>query len=161
MSTLEAHELARQRLARQQVFAGADGGAAGELSIVGELMKIVGAEAAARLVRDFGGTRLYVPNAPMAHDVVTRSIGLVAAIKLARLYGGDRLVIPSPTAQLRRPAQIAEMRARHMSVAAIARELRCTERYVYKVLAGMRADPRSATEAGRLPPERRAGHAYT
>jgi len=148
--------LSHGHLGRQQVFAAAPA-AHVEPTMISELLELVGAEAAALLVRDFGGTRLYVPNSPMAHDVVTRSIGLIAAVKLARTFGGDRVPIPSPTAQLRRPAQILAMRSREMSVAAIARELRCTERYVYKVLAGTRSYPRPS----RLAPKRRAGHAHT
>lgn len=156
MSGATARTLSHGHLGHQQVF-DAPEAAHAEPTLISELMKLIGVEAAALLVRDFGGTRLYVPNAPMAHDVVTRSIGLIAAVKLARTFGGDRVLIPSPTAQLRRPAQILAMRSREMSVAAIARELRCTERYVYKVLAGTRSYPRPS----RLAPKHRAGHAHT
>lgn len=91
----------------------------------------IGDDAADKLIADFGGRRFYVPRAPAPGDPITRSIGLRAA----RAFGGDRIVVPVTSSHLRRRARIVAMRADHVSISHIAQELRCTERYVYKVLA--------------------------
>jgi Homeodomain-like domain len=48
-------------------------------------------------------------------------------------------LIPVTSANARRRVRILAMRADRVSVSRIAHELRCTERYVYKVLALNRA----------------------
>jgi hypothetical protein len=99
----------------------------------------IGCDAADKLVADFGGRRLYIPAAPGPGDLISRSIGLLAALEMARVFGGDRLLIPVTSANARRRVRILAMRADRISVSRIAHELRCTERYVYKVLALNRA----------------------
>ncbi len=118
----------------------------------------IGGDAADKLIADFGGRRFYVPRAPAPGDPITRSIGLRAALAMARAFGGDRIVVPVTSSHLRRRARIVAMRADHVSISHIAQELRCTERYVYKVLALSRhrepaafnAPPTSAPLAERL-----------
>jgi hypothetical protein len=107
----------------------------------------IGADAADRLIADFGGRRLYIPIAPERGDLITRSIGLLAALTMARVFGGDRILIPATCSHARRRARIVMLRAEHVSISHIARELRCTERYVYKVLALCRAPKPSETSA--------------
>jgi hypothetical protein len=97
------------------------------------------ADATEKLIADFGGRRLYIPIAPAPGDLLTRSIGLMAALAMARMFGGDRLMIPVASTHARRRARIVAMRAENVSISRIAHELRCTERYVYKVLALNRA----------------------
>ena len=99
----------------------------------------IGDDAADKLIADFGGRRLYIPLAPAPGGSITRSIGLPAALAMARAFGGDRLLIPVTSAHTRRRVRIVAMRADHVSISRIAQELRCTERYVYKVLASTRA----------------------
>ncbi len=99
----------------------------------------IGCDAADKLVADFGGRRLYIPAAPGPGDLITRSIGLLAALEMGRVFGGDRLLIPVTSDNARRRVRILAMRAERVSVSRIAHELRCTERYVYKVLALNRA----------------------
>jgi Mor family transcriptional regulator len=99
----------------------------------------IGGDAADKLIARFGGRRFYVPRAPVPGDPITRCIGLRAAQAMARTFGGDRIVVPVTSSHLRRRARIVTMRADHASISHIARELRCTERYVYKVLALSRA----------------------
>jgi hypothetical protein len=99
----------------------------------------IGGDAADKLIADLGGRRLYIPIAPTSGSTITRSIGLLAALAMARAFGGDRLLIPVTSDHLRRRARILAMRAEHVSISRIAQELRCTERYVYKVLALNRA----------------------
>ncbi len=115
-----------------------DSASSSRTSLFAEVGRSIGEEAADKLVADFGGRRIYIPITPAAGDLVTSSIGLVAATAIARVFGGDRLLIPSTNHQTRRRAQILAMRAERMSISRIAHELRCTERYVYKVLAAER-----------------------
>ncbi len=99
----------------------------------------IGADAADKLIADFGGRRLYIPMAPAPGDLITRSIGLSAAMAMAHVFGGDRILIPATSSHARRRARILAMRADRLSISHIAHELRCSERYVYKVLALQRA----------------------
>lgn len=112
-------------------------------TILAELTLAAGEEAAAKLVAAFGGARLYVPQVPEPEDPLSRVIGLEAAARLARVYGGDRVDIPNPN--LRR-ARIAELRRAGLGVDAIARELGCTRRRVFQVLAEARAEGRAGLQ---------------
>ena len=125
-------------------------------SLYDQIGHSIGDDAADKLIADFGGRRLYIPVAPAPGNLVTRSIGLPAAMAMARVFGGDRLLIPAISNQERRRARIVAMRAGGVSISRIAHELRCTERYVYKVLALNRAPKRRAREplAIELPPAR-------
>ncbi len=107
------------------------------MSILTEIVEAIGDDAASKLVADFAGTRLYVPQVPEPEDPIARSIGLSAAQKLARIYGGDRMDVPNPVS---RREHILAMRASGLTIEAIARALHCTSRRVYQVLAeGRRA----------------------
>lgn len=107
----------------------------GRRSTLNELIEAVGEDAALKLIRAFGGTRLYVPHSPEANDLLASTIGYYAATRLARIYGGDRVDVPNPPP---RRIRIMQLRASGMSVDAIARELRCTRRRVFQVLAEAR-----------------------
>jgi hypothetical protein len=114
----------------------------------------IGGDAADKLIADFGGRRLYISRTPSPGDLITRSIGLASALRMARVFGGDRLLIPATNTFARRRFRIFQMRADHVSISRIAHELRCTERYVYKVLALCRApEPALSLDS---PPSRRA-----
>jgi hypothetical protein len=106
----------------------------------------IGGDAADKLIADLGGRRLYIPIAPTSGSTIARSIGLLAALAMARAFGGDRLLIPVTSDHYRRRVRIVAMRAEHVSISRIAQELRCTERYVYKVLALNRAPENPSRE---------------
>jgi hypothetical protein len=116
-------------------------------SLFDQIGHSIGDDAADKLIADFGGRRLYIPVARAPGDLVTRSIGLSAAMAMARVFGGDRLLIPVTSDQTRRRVRIVAMRADRVSISRIAHELRCTERYVYKVLALQRAPETPAAES--------------
>ncbi len=109
--------------------------AVARISLYDQIGHSIGDDAADKLIADFGGRRLYIPVAPGPGDLIARSIGLTAALAMAHAFGGDRLVIPVTSTHARRRVRILAMRADHVSISRIAHELRCTERYVYKVLA--------------------------
>jgi len=104
-------------------------------SLYDQIVNSIGADAADKLIADFGGRRLYIPIAPAPGDLLARSIGLLSAFAMARVFGSDRLLIPVTTDHARRRFRILAMRADGVSISRIARQLRCTERYVYRVLA--------------------------
>jgi hypothetical protein len=120
--------------------------AAVRTTLYDQIVQSIGAEAADKLIADFGGRRLYIPIAPAPGDLLARSIGLLPALQMARMFGSDRLLIPVTSDHARRRVRIVAMRAAHVSISHIAQELRCTERYVYKVLALNRAPEPPAVE---------------
>jgi len=114
--------------------------------------KSIGGDAADKLIADFGGRRLYISRTPGPRDLITRSIGLTSALAMARVFGGDRLLIPATNTFARRRFRIFQMRADRISISRIAHELRCTERYVYKVLALSRASEPARASSKPAPP---------
>jgi DNA-binding NarL/FixJ family response regulator len=105
--------------------------------MLGFIVEIIGEEAAAKLIARFGGTRLYVPHRPCADDVLARVVGAGAALKLAQMFGGERVELPKPPP---RRTRILALRAAGRSVEEIARELECTRRRVFQVLADARRE---------------------
>ncbi len=104
---------------------------------VDNIARIVGAGATTRLISTFGGSRVYIARSPGRLDAVARVIGAEAAGLLGTIFGGERIWLPNGSGHLSR-RRIAMMRRRGSSVSRIARELRLSERYVYKVLAQLR-----------------------
>jgi Mor family transcriptional regulator len=119
-------------------------------SIYNQIERAIGDKLADKLIADFGGQRLYIPHAPALYDRVTTSIGLRGALRMARAFGGDRIVVPVTIDLARRRAQILAMRADQISISRIARRLRCSERYVYKILAAEHAAAPHETEPPRI-----------
>ncbi|MFZ0887692.1 MAG: helix-turn-helix domain-containing protein [Candidatus Binataceae bacterium] len=74
---------------------------------------------------------------PMAEriGIIERSVGSEAARKLVKAFACDRLVVPFRIDAKRRRRRIVAMHREGKRVAEIARELRCTERLVWRVLA--------------------------
>jgi AraC-like DNA-binding protein len=118
-------------------------------SLYAQVARVIGSSAADKLIVHFGGRRLYIPMVPARGKQIPRSIGMRAATAMARAFGRERILIPATCDQARRRARIFAMRANRISVSRIARELGCTERYVYKVLAMNRASAKcpSSTSA--------------
>jgi len=67
--------------------------------------------------------------------IIQRSVGSEAARKLVQAFACDRLVVPFRIDAKRRRRRIVTMHREGKPVAEIARELRCTERLVWRVLA--------------------------
>lgn len=80
---------------------------------------------------------MYIARTPAPTDAVARVIGPEAAGLLGAIFGGERIWLPNDSGHLSR-RRIAMMRRRGSSVSRIARQLRLSERYVYKVLAQLR-----------------------
>jgi Mor family transcriptional regulator len=139
---------------RPPVGAARPGPDADSASVLDAITRLLGPAAVAALVEQFGGRRIYIPFAAARGDLLNRAIRLGQARKLAKVFGGDRIYVPADLGHARRRTRIAIMRERGLSVTAIARTLRCTERYVYKVLALTK--PRSAPNGSDgMPPAER------
>ncbi len=107
------------------------------LPVVENIARVIGAGATARLISTFGGGRVYIARYPGSADAVSRVIGDEAAGLLGTIFGGERVWLPNDAGHVTR-RRISLMRRRGSSVARIARDLRLSERYVYKVLARLR-----------------------
>jgi hypothetical protein len=104
---------------------------------VDNIARVIGAGATSRLISTFGGGRVYIAKSPGPSDAVARVIGGEAAGLLGAIFGGERIWFPNDAGHITR-RRIALMRQRGSSVSRIARTLRLSERYVYKVLAQLR-----------------------
>jgi hypothetical protein len=104
---------------------------------VDNIARVIGAGPTARLISTFGGGRVYIAKKPGPADAVSRVIGGEAAGMLGAIFGGERIWFPNDAGHLTR-RRISLMRRRGSSISRIARELRLSERYVYKVLAQLR-----------------------
>jgi hypothetical protein len=104
---------------------------------VDNIARVIGAGATARLISTFGGGRVYIAKNPGPGDAVARVIGGEAAERLGAIFGGERIWFPNASGHLTR-RRIASLRRRGSSISRIARELKLSERYVYKVLALLR-----------------------
>ena len=107
-----------------------------------DLVESIGRLAAEKLVDEFGGTRIYVPVSAQSGDEIACAIGLEAASKLSRTFGGERFYMPLLARDSQRIEEIRRMSAAGASTADIARRLRCTERWVYRVIEGDRRPQR-------------------
>jgi hypothetical protein len=108
-----------------------------DLPVVDNIARVIGAGPTALLISTFGGGRVYIARRPRPGDAMARVIGGEAANLLSTIFGGERVWFRNDAGHLTRK-RIRLMRHRGMSVARIARELRLSDRYVYKVLAELR-----------------------
>lgn len=105
---------------------------------IDELISGIGLPATLRLVEAYGGTRLYLPSIDKLnseHPIVL-TIGLDAARKLAGIWPMDRGYVPLVREHLR-AVRNRELRQDNevMSVSALARKYKLSERQVYEILA--------------------------
>jgi hypothetical protein len=113
---------------------------------IAEITDVIGAEAALRLVRAYGGTRLHVPRlVNQGHDLAL-TIGLDAARRLADAWGGLRPRIP-----LARWWQARCLEAEGRTHREIARELRVAETSVPDLLHGRRQSRDTREQRGLAP----------
>jgi hypothetical protein len=108
------------------------------------LRRLLGDDAARALSQACGGRRLYVPKSPGPNHPITVILGQDKADQLAGAFHGVGIDVPMmPETQ----AQIRKLDALGWTRAAIAREVRVTERWVYKTLS---RPENSETPQGRL-----------
>jgi hypothetical protein len=100
------------------------------------LIELLGELGATRLIEVFGGARIFVPRPGSdSYAQVAAKLGGETAAKFCAEFGDMRVTIPQRLIATR--DQILKLKRTH-SAPEIARELRCSERYVYTVLASER-----------------------
>lgn len=108
-----------------------------------ELEKIIGIEAAVKLVTTLGGVGVYVPVKPSPSNEITAAIGIESAKILAAELGGQRITLPKARAQVRAPVlRLVEEGKLSQRQAALALDL--TERQIGNLMSGRRKDERQA-----------------
>lgn len=95
------------------------------------LARILGPDGARSLSDALGGRRLYVPRHPGPHHVITVALGPDGAARLAAAFGSEEIDIPMMP---QRASEIVRLAAAGLTRRQIAVQLRCTARWVYKVL---------------------------
>jgi len=68
------------------------------VSVIDKIREAIGAQAAASLVRSFGGRHLYVPLAASRNHAIARAIGIAAAVALSQQFGGAYFGCPKALA---------------------------------------------------------------
>ncbi|MBW6402052.1 hypothetical protein KPL78_29670 [Roseomonas sp. HJA6] len=107
---------------------------------------VIGADATLCLVREFGGTRLRIPQEVNQSSELAISIGLDAARAASAAWGGDRLRIP-----LVRWWQARCLHADGKTTREIALALRVTETSVPDLLHGRRHSRDTLHQRGEQP----------
>jgi len=115
-----------------------------------ELIEYIGQPAVSALVRELGGTRLYIPHHIRDEHVLPRVIGHDAAEILSKAWGGETLLIPRCTEerQRQRDQHIAKDRADGETVSGLALRYKLTERTIYDVLRRIRLDEEAGYTGG-------------
>lgn len=106
------------------------------MSIVSELVEVLGSQVTEALCAKFGGQELYVPRQiPTDHSLV-RELGGDAAGLLAQFYGGIRLSIPKGNHRRQRAIELlAEVKAGRLSLNEVASKTGYTVRHLYSLRA--------------------------
>lgn len=103
-----------------------------EAPLFDQIRQAAGDKATDALSRDFGGRRLYIRRAMGPDHPITVSAGADAARVLGEQFSGRYVDVPLAAGKRIR---ILELRRGRVQVSQIARQVGCSERHVYKVLA--------------------------
>ena len=104
------------------------------MASIDELTALIGRGQTEKLVRAFGGTRLYVPRA--RHPDLEPLIGERAHARLVARFGGERIEVPR-IAALERDARVAMAKglyAAGVSIRMISRRTGLSRRHVARLL---------------------------
>ncbi|MBF0165548.1 MAG: hypothetical protein HQM01_13790, partial [Magnetococcales bacterium] len=97
---------------------------------LGEIAEVVGAEAAHTLMREYGGTRVFVPRKMRVMHKLATLLGIEQARKLSQHFAGETMNIPRGVAleRQRRNAEIIRRYNAGVGVRQLARDNALTER---------------------------------
>ena len=100
-----------------------------------EAVQLIGEEAAAKLVAQYGGVRLYIPGTPRHGHPLHQLLGQEAAQQLSGEFGGMTVDIPRACMlhNAQRNTLILADRAAGMSQRELALKYRLTERTIRKI----------------------------
>ncbi|NCC04922.1 MAG: hypothetical protein EOM37_12980 [Proteobacteria bacterium] len=120
-----------------------------------DLEALIGPEAAAWLVSQFGGQSIYIPKRAGAGRAIEAVVGAVAFEVLQAEYGGLNVNLPGKPRQTLKD-QIIPMIEAGMSHNEIAAKLGCTSRHVAGIKSNMGLTKPSAAQKARREAERNA-----
>ncbi|MEO5332140.1 MAG: hypothetical protein H7839_08965 [Magnetococcus sp. YQC-5] len=102
-----------------------------------EIADVIGREGALKLVKELGGTRVFVGRRMKPNHKLAILLGHGPALKLSQMFGGETLTVVRGATLLRR-ARNREIIKRYDSgegVRSLARRFTLTERQIYAVLS--------------------------
>lgn len=108
--------------------------------VLADLAEDVGRTGALALAREFGGTRVYVPESMTEDHRLAALLGVGPASRLSWRFGGETIEIPlGPYSRQGMTTRAIEryLADGKLTHAEIAREVGCTERWVRAVKAGL------------------------
>lgn len=107
-------------------------------SVVEELSAVLAPDVVERLLAALGGCSIYVPKRAIGeHHPIAQAVGAKDAALVCEFFGGTALDLPLPRDKSRRIVELAQTIGHRGT---IARQVGCTERWVYKVLAEHKQD---------------------
>jgi DNA-binding NarL/FixJ family response regulator len=103
---------------------------------LGAIIACIGPEAAAKLIEECGGSRVYVPTSPGAQSNLAKIIPPDGLAKLVAEFGGTVLHITraEDIERERRNADVIEARKNGATARQICKRFGLTERTVYRIL---------------------------
>lgn len=103
--------------------------------VLREIADAINLATALQIAQAFGGTKIYVPESPIARNRLVAEIGPEAARKVTEIFGSGDLLIPlGPTTDYaRKRRQIIKLTEQGYSSFAIARRLSCHHRTVIRI----------------------------
>ncbi len=113
-------------------------------SLFEQIETLIGPDATAALLENLGGARVFIRTMPSAEnpDAITRVLGIEMARLIGRAFGGEKVDLPSVATlerrrqSLDRRGEISRLFERGIRANEIATRVRCSRRYVLKVLNG-------------------------
>lgn len=121
--------------------------------LISELAEAIGYQPTVRLIRAYGGRRLYVPRRADPEHPISLTIGHRAARRLTDLYAGDRLELPDEQTSILdlRNRRIVAEHKRGRQIRTLAAEYGLSPRMIRKILDSAEAR-RPAKRAEAVPP---------
>ena len=102
-----------------------------------EVAEVMGLSATTKLVKAYGGTRIFVPKRLGAQHKLANLLGLEQARRLSHYFGGESLSIAraANATRLIRNKDIVRHYDAGKAASSLALEYRLTERQIYTILA--------------------------
>lgn len=106
-----------------------------DLRPIDEIAEQVGVDAAKKIVKAYGGTRLYIPAAAKPDHLLAVLIGFDNAVKLGQYFSGERVIIPKRFNSMEYiRAAVPKLYNQGWKIRDIALAMDCCERTVFTIL---------------------------
>lgn len=102
-----------------------------------EVLEVIGLPSTIKLVKEYGGTRIFVPSRLKAQHKLANLLGFEHAQRLSQYFAGESLSIARAANAIRakRNKDIARRYDEGETTPSLAREYQLTERQVYTILS--------------------------